>query len=82
MREHVLPTTRMHYIYESAGVAPNIVPEFAQIWLTLRAADVARGAGRVAWARDVAEGAAQMTQTDRGVRPVYYGCTTSCRTCR
>ena len=31
MREHLLPTTRMHYVYEQAGVAPNIVPDVAQI---------------------------------------------------
>jgi aminobenzoyl-glutamate utilization protein B len=31
MREHVLPTTRIHYVYENAGVAPNVVPDFAQI---------------------------------------------------
>ena len=27
MREHLLPTARVHYIYEAAGVAPNVIPE-------------------------------------------------------
>ena len=29
MREHVEPTVRMHYVYEKAGLSPNIVPDFA-----------------------------------------------------
>jgi aminobenzoyl-glutamate utilization protein B len=72
MREHMLPTTRMHYIYENAGVAPNIVPEFAQIWLTLRAESVEEVQRVVAWAAEVAEGAGLMTQTTPDFM-VYYG---------
>lgn len=64
MREHVPPTVRIHYIYESAGSAPNIVPDFAQIWLQLRAVDGPELMGVIGWAREVAEGAAQMTQTE------------------
>ena len=72
MREHVPPTTRLHYIYESAGVAPNIVPDFAQVWLTIRAADGPDVKTVVDWARQVAEGAALMTQTAAEFEP-YHG---------
>lgn len=72
MREHMLPTTRMHYIYESAGVAPNIVPDEAQIWLTLRAESVEEVQRVAEWARAVAEGAGKMTQTTAEFE-IYYG---------
>ncbi|WP_333835085.1 amidohydrolase [Rubrimonas sp.] len=72
MREHVLPTTRLHYVYESAGVAPNIVPDFAQVWLTIRAANGPDLKAVVDWARQIAEGAALMTQTAAAFEP-YYG---------
>lgn len=72
MREHMLPTTRMHYIYEQAGVAPNVVPASSQIWITLRAESTEEIARIVEWARGVAEGAAMMTQTESEF-DLYYG---------
>jgi aminobenzoyl-glutamate utilization protein B len=63
MREHVRPTARMHYIYEAAGVAPNVVPDFAQVWLTLRDENRAQVNAMTQWAREIAEGAALATQT-------------------
>ncbi len=39
MREHILPTARIHYIFESAGSAPNVVPDFAQVWIVIRDLD-------------------------------------------
>jgi aminobenzoyl-glutamate utilization protein B len=72
MREHVLPTTRIHYIYENAGVAPNIVPDFAQIWLVIRGATVDEVKAVVSWAREVCAGAALMTQTT-GEFDLFHG---------
>jgi aminobenzoyl-glutamate utilization protein B len=63
MREHVLPTARLHYIYEAAGVAPNVVPDFARIWLKLRDKDRPTVTAMTDWARQIAEGAALATQT-------------------
>lgn len=63
MREHILPTARLHYIFESAGSAPNVVPDFAQIWIVIRDLDREKVAAMTDWAREVAEGAALMTQT-------------------
>lgn len=63
MREHVEPTARMHYIYEAAGVAPNIVPEDARLWMTARDATGAKVDATVEWLKQLAEGAALGTQT-------------------
>ncbi len=72
MREHVRPTARLHYIYESAGVAPNVVPDFAQIWIVAREATSVRVRELAQWLGEVAEGAARMTQT-RAEFGVFYG---------
>ncbi len=63
MREHVEPTARMHYIYEVAGVAPNIVPDEARIWLTARESTTPKVDAMVEWLTKIAEGAALATQT-------------------
>jgi aminobenzoyl-glutamate utilization protein B len=63
MREHLMPTARVHYIYEAAGVAPNVIPDFAQVWLVVRDSDRKRVAEITAWMREVADGAALATQT-------------------
>lgn len=72
MREHVLPTARIHYIFESAGVAPNVVPDFAQIWLMIRDKDRPNVAAMTDWARQIADGAAMATQT-RAEFDVFFG---------
>jgi aminobenzoyl-glutamate utilization protein B len=63
MREHLEPTARVHYIYEAAGVAPNVVPDYARLWLYARAAARERVGATTAWLREAAEGAARATQT-------------------
>ncbi|AWM07339.1 amidohydrolase [Bradyrhizobium symbiodeficiens] len=63
MREHVEPTVRMHYVYEKAGLSPNIVPDFAQMLLTIRDKNRQNVVELTEWAKGIAEGAAQMTQT-------------------
>lgn len=72
MREHVLPSARLHYVYESAGTAPNIVPDFAQVWIVVRDLDRPRVEALTEWVREVAAGAAQMTQT-RAEVDVFFG---------
>ncbi len=71
MREHVEPSARIHYIYEQAGVAPNVVPDFAQVWINLRDADRAKVEALTAWIRQVAGGAATATQTRAEVIHFY-----------
>lgn len=36
MREHIMPTTRIHYVIPNAGEAPNVVPEYAKVWYYVR----------------------------------------------
>lgn len=36
MREHVRPTVRMHYVIMKGGDVPNVVPEYAKVWVWLR----------------------------------------------
>jgi aminobenzoyl-glutamate utilization protein B len=72
MREHVEPAARLHYIYESAGLAPNVVPDYARLCLYIRDSDRAHVEASTAWAKQVAEGAALATQTTAKVL-VYTG---------
>ncbi len=39
MREHVPQETRIHYVITSGGEAPNVVPDFAQVYYYLRNPD-------------------------------------------
>ena len=63
MREHVPSNARIHYIITKGGVAPNIVPELAQIDLIARHPSSATL--QQIWSRllDIAKGAALMTGT-------------------
>lgn len=72
MREHVEPTARIHYIYESAGMAPNVVPDYARLSLYVRDSDRAHVEATTAWVKQIAEGAALATQTTTKVL-VYSG---------
>jgi aminobenzoyl-glutamate utilization protein B len=36
MREHIQPTGRIHYVIMKGGDVPNVVPEYAKLWLWLR----------------------------------------------
>ena len=63
MREHLLQTSRIHYIYEAAGVAPNVIPDFAQVWVVARDLDRSKVGALTEWLQQVADGAAMATQT-------------------
>ena len=36
LREHVRPSVRMHYVIQSGGDVPNVVPEYAKLWMWVR----------------------------------------------
>ena len=40
MREHVPQETRIHYIITHGGSAPNVVPDFAEVYYTARHPDM------------------------------------------
>jgi aminobenzoyl-glutamate utilization protein B len=72
MREHVEPTARIHYVVESGGMAPNVVPDYARVRLYVRDIDRAHVAASTAWIKQIVEGAALATQTT-GQALVYSG---------
>jgi len=63
MREHVPQDARMHYVITSGGSAPNVVPDFAEVFYYVRHPS-AEGVEEI-WARleDAARGAALGTGT-------------------
>lgn len=63
LREHVPESTRMHYIVTHGGAAPNIVPDFAELYYQARYPDMPVLDG--IWSRIVkcAEAAALATET-------------------
>ncbi len=63
MREHVPQETRIHYVITSGGEAPNVVPDFAQVYYYVRHPDP--DAVREIWQRmeAAAHGAAAGTGT-------------------
>ena len=63
LREHMPTTVRVHSIITKGGEAPNIVPDFAEIWYYIRApkkADVDEVADRM---EKIAKGMAMATET-------------------
>lgn len=72
MREHILPTSRMHYIFQAAGVAPNVIPDFAQVWMVARDVDREKLGALTEWISQVAEAAAMATQT-RAEFEIFFG---------
>jgi aminobenzoyl-glutamate utilization protein B len=57
MREHIRPTSRLHYAIVDGGKVPNVVPDYAKLWIWARDNDrveVDRLLGRL---RQIAEGA-------------------------
>jgi Metal-dependent amidase/aminoacylase/carboxypeptidase len=63
MREHVKPTTRMHYVITNGGDVPNVVPEYGRVWLWLRDFQRSEVEGLLERTRKLAAGAATMTET-------------------
>lgn len=68
MREHVRPTSRMHYTIASAGDVPNVIPEYAKVWLWLRDWKRSEVEQLLARVRLLANGAAEMTETTASVK--------------
>ena len=67
LREHVKPSTRIHYVIADGGGAPNVVPGYARVWYYVR--DLTREGVEETYARilKAAEGAAIATETKHKV---------------
>ncbi len=70
LREHVKPTVRIHYLFEDAGDAVNVVPEHAAINTWVRDKDM-DGVNLVyEKVKMIAEGAALMTGAGYSIEPI------------
>src|SRR5688500_1949644 len=58
MREHIPPTARMHYTIVRGGDVPNVIPEYAKVWIWLRDLEMPQVDGMLARLRKIADGAA------------------------
>lgn len=67
LREHVRPSVRMHYVIQSGGDVPNVVPEYAKIWMWVR--DSRRDGVENVFARvkEIAKGAGMMAGVESKV---------------
>ena len=63
MREHVPEKTRIHYVITKGGTAPNIVPEFAEVFYYVRNPEMEEVKSIFNRLVNIAEGAAQGTET-------------------
>ena len=70
MREHVPSNTRIHYIISKGGVAPNIVPDLAQMDLMARSPSNMTLKDVWAWIQNIAHGAELMTGTTLEVKGI------------
>ena len=62
-REHLPLTQRSHYIIKDGGDQPNVVPSTASIWFYFRERDADKVKAMFETAKQMAEGAALMTET-------------------
>jgi len=63
MREHVPQETRIHYVITSGGEAPNVVPDYAQVYYYVRHPEAASVRGIWERVEAAAQGAAKGTGT-------------------
>lgn len=67
MREHIQPTARIHYVILKGGDVPNVVPEYAKLWLWLRDTKRERVDEMLARVQRMAEGAGMIAGVEAKV---------------
>lgn len=73
LREHVIPSARLHYVITYGGDQPNVVPAEAEVWYFVRAPERAQVEEIFERLVDVAKGASLMTGTTYDVN-LLTGC--------
>lgn len=63
MREHISPESRIHHVITSGGEAPNVVPEFAEVFYYCRHPEMSMVKKNFEWMVKIAEAAALGTDT-------------------
>jgi len=68
LREHVHPSVRMHYVIQAGGQVPNVVPEYASVWMWVRDSK-RKGVDDVfARVKEIAKGAGMMAGVESNVK--------------
>jgi aminobenzoyl-glutamate utilization protein B len=67
MREHILPTARMHYYIADGGHAVNVVPGYSKVVFRYRGPSADDVRKNIAWVKDIARGAGLATQTEEKI---------------
>jgi aminobenzoyl-glutamate utilization protein B len=67
MREHIIEKARVHYIHESCGGQPNVVPAYARTWYYNRAPERAQVDEIYNWIMNIVKGADLMARTTHKV---------------
>lgn len=63
MREHMKQSSRVHYVIANGGEVPNVVPEYAKVWIWARDWQRKEVEELLTRLRKIADGAALMTET-------------------
>ena len=63
-REHILPTSRIHYHIQDGGQVVNVVPDYAKLWVRVRDPKRAKMLPTYERVKAMAEGAAIMANVD------------------
>ncbi len=67
LREHIMQEARIHSVVTSGGLAPNVVPAYAQVWYFVRAPHREQVDEIYARMLDIAKGAALMSGTSHDI---------------
>jgi aminobenzoyl-glutamate utilization protein B len=70
LREHMIPDARVHYIITKGGVAPNVVPDFAESMYSVRAPRTDQLDPLFERVKNIAKGAALMTGTELEIQVI------------
>lgn len=71
LREHMIPDARIHYVtINGGGVAPNVVPDFAESLYSVRAPRTDQLDALFERVKDIAKGAALMTGTEVEIKVI------------
>jgi len=73
LREHIIQEARIHCVVTSGGLAPNIVPDYAQVWYYVRAPLRSQVEEIYPRVLDIAKGAALMSGTSVDVEFITGG---------
>ena len=68
LREHVRPSVRMHYTVQRAGDVPNVVPDYAKVWMWVRDSKTAGITPVLDRVKEIAEGAAKIAGVESTLR--------------